>query len=179
MPSIDDTTASNTVQQWDPSSTVPNPRRWWALAATSIGLFMAMLDVNVVVVALPTIGTDLKASFADLQWTLNEYALALAVLFVTVVRLGGQHLHWRYRAHSPADRRAGPPGPRRLHHAAALTRHHIHDFPRSAAWRGHRHLQRRDGTGDGDRTARGRRSRGERLVPTWWDPRVFICASRV
>jgi EmrB/QacA subfamily drug resistance transporter len=83
-----DSTASKAVSPWEPSSTAPDPRRWWALAATSIGLFMAMLDVNVVVVALPTIGTDLKASFADLQWTLNAYALALAVLFVTAGRLG-------------------------------------------------------------------------------------------
>jgi EmrB/QacA subfamily drug resistance transporter len=80
--------ASKIVPPWAPSSTTPDPRRWWALAATSIGLFMAMLDVNVVVVALPTIGTELKASFANLQWTLNAYALALAVLFVTAGRLG-------------------------------------------------------------------------------------------
>lgn len=66
----------------------PVPRRWWALAATCVGLFMALLDVTIVNVALPTIGDDLKASFADLQWIINAYALALAVLFVTAGRLG-------------------------------------------------------------------------------------------
>lgn len=65
-----------------------NPRRWWALAATSFGLFMALLDVTIVNVALPTIGNDLNASFADLQWVVNAYALALAVLLVTAGRLG-------------------------------------------------------------------------------------------
>jgi EmrB/QacA subfamily drug resistance transporter len=65
-----------------------NPRRWWALAATSFGLFMALLDVTIVNVALPTIGNDLNASFADLQWVINAYALALAVLLVTAGRLG-------------------------------------------------------------------------------------------
>lgn len=65
-----------------------NPRRWWALAATSFGLFMALLDVTIVNVALPTIGNDLNASFADLQWVINAYALTLAVFLVTAGRLG-------------------------------------------------------------------------------------------
>jgi EmrB/QacA subfamily drug resistance transporter len=70
------------------SSGAQDPHRWWALAATSFGLFMALLDVTIVNVALPTIGTDLNASFADLQWVVNAYALTLAVLLVTAGRLG-------------------------------------------------------------------------------------------
>src|SRR6516225_3369110 len=65
-----------------------DPRKWWALAATCFGLFMALLDVTIVNVALPTMGTDLKATFADLQWVINAYALALAVLLVTAGRVG-------------------------------------------------------------------------------------------
>jgi EmrB/QacA subfamily drug resistance transporter len=65
-----------------------DPRRWWALAATCFGLFMALLDVTIVNVALPTIGNDLKASFSDLQWVINAYSLTLAVLLVTAGRLG-------------------------------------------------------------------------------------------
>jgi EmrB/QacA subfamily drug resistance transporter len=64
------------------------PRRWWALLATCFGLFMALLDVTIVNVALPTIGTDLHASYSDLQWVIDAYALALAVLLVTAGRLG-------------------------------------------------------------------------------------------
>jgi EmrB/QacA subfamily drug resistance transporter len=71
-----------------PHSSAQDPRRWWALAATSFGLFMALLDVTIVNVALPTVGTDLNASFADLQWVINAYALTLAVLLVTSGRLG-------------------------------------------------------------------------------------------
>jgi EmrB/QacA subfamily drug resistance transporter len=67
---------------------VADPRRWWALIATSFGLFMALLDVTIVNVALPTIGNDLQASFADLQWVINAYTLVLAVLLVTAGRLG-------------------------------------------------------------------------------------------
>jgi EmrB/QacA subfamily drug resistance transporter len=62
--------------------------RWWALAATCFGLFMALLDVTIVNVALPTIGRDLHAGFADLQWVINAYTIALAVFLVTVGRLG-------------------------------------------------------------------------------------------
>jgi EmrB/QacA subfamily drug resistance transporter len=69
-------------------ASTPDPRRWWALVATSFGLFMALLDVTIVNVALPTIGTSLNASFADLQWVINAYALSLAVLLVTAGRLG-------------------------------------------------------------------------------------------
>ena len=81
-------TRSKKAPAWEAVNTAPDPRRWWALAATSLGLFMAMLDINVVNVALPTIGNELKASFAGLQWTVNAYVLALAVLFVTAGRLG-------------------------------------------------------------------------------------------
>lgn len=62
--------------------------RWWALAATCFGLFMALLDITIVNVALPTIGRDLNASFEDLQWVINAYTIALAVFLVTVGRLG-------------------------------------------------------------------------------------------
>ncbi|HEX6778638.1 MAG TPA: MFS transporter [Ktedonobacterales bacterium] len=66
----------------------PDPRRWWALIGTCFGLFMALLDVTIVNVALPTIGDSLKASFSDLQWVVNAYALTLAVFLVTAGRLG-------------------------------------------------------------------------------------------
>jgi EmrB/QacA subfamily drug resistance transporter len=64
------------------------PHRWWALAAACFGLFMALLDVTIVNVALPTIGRDLHAGFSDLQWVINAYTIALAVFLVTVGRLG-------------------------------------------------------------------------------------------
>ena len=63
-------------------------RKWLALAATCFGLFMALLDITIVNVALPTISKDLKASFEDLQWVINAYTITLAVFLVTVGRLG-------------------------------------------------------------------------------------------
>lgn len=66
----------------------PKSRKWWALVAVCFGLFMALLDVTIVNVALPTIQKDLNASFSELQWIIDAYALAFAVVLVTASRLG-------------------------------------------------------------------------------------------
>jgi EmrB/QacA subfamily drug resistance transporter len=52
--------------------------KWWPLLAVSIAAFMLLLDVTVVNVALPDIQRDLKASFDELQWVIDAYALTLA-----------------------------------------------------------------------------------------------------
>jgi EmrB/QacA subfamily drug resistance transporter len=63
-------------------------RRWWTLAAMCFALFMVMLDNTVVNVALPSIQKDLGATVSGLEWTVNAYTLAFAVLLVTGGRLG-------------------------------------------------------------------------------------------
>src|SRR4051812_1313640 len=63
-------------------------RKWWTLGAMSFSLFMIMLDNTVVNVALPSIQKDLGASLSALEWTINAYTLAIAVLLVTAGRLG-------------------------------------------------------------------------------------------
>ena len=50
----------------------------WVLFATVLGTSMAFLDATVVNIALPTIGDDLDAGLAGLQWTVNAYTLTLA-----------------------------------------------------------------------------------------------------
>src|SRR3954471_17217044 len=55
-------------------------RKWWTLAAASIATFMLLLDITVVNTALPSIRDDLGGSFADLQWVVDAYALALATV---------------------------------------------------------------------------------------------------
>jgi EmrB/QacA subfamily drug resistance transporter len=57
-------------------------RKWWTLGAVSIGVFMLLLDITVVNVALPAIRADLNASFSDLQWVVDAYALTLAALLL-------------------------------------------------------------------------------------------------
>jgi MFS family permease len=58
-------------------------RKWWTLLAVSVATFMLLLDITVVNVALPSIRDDLDASFTDLQWVLDAYALTLAALVLT------------------------------------------------------------------------------------------------
>ena len=53
-------------------------RRWWALAAITLGVLAVGLDVTVLSVALPTLAVALKASESDLQWFSSGYALTLA-----------------------------------------------------------------------------------------------------
>jgi EmrB/QacA subfamily drug resistance transporter len=58
-------------------------RKWWTLIAVSVATFMLLLDITVVNVALPSIREDLDASFTDLQWVIDAYALTLAALVLT------------------------------------------------------------------------------------------------
>ena len=73
-------------------------RRWrsgWArrsgravIAAATLGSGMALLDGTVVNVALKSIGEDLDASLAQLQWITNGYLLSLACLILLGGSLG-------------------------------------------------------------------------------------------
>jgi EmrB/QacA subfamily drug resistance transporter len=60
----------------------------WVLFATVLGSGIAFLDMTVVNVALPTIGKDLNASVAGLQWIVNGYTLTLASLILIGGSLG-------------------------------------------------------------------------------------------
>jgi len=63
-------------------------RKWWALVAACFGLFMGLLDVTIVVVALPSIQSELHTSIASLEWVTSSYILIFAVALVTSSRLG-------------------------------------------------------------------------------------------
>jgi EmrB/QacA subfamily drug resistance transporter len=58
-------------------------RKWWTLVTVSVATFMLLLDITVVNTALPAIRRDLGASFAELQWVVDAYALTLAALVLT------------------------------------------------------------------------------------------------
>jgi DHA2 family methylenomycin A resistance protein-like MFS transporter len=53
------------------------------IVATSLGFFLVQLDVSIVNVALATIGRDLHASFAALQWVVDAYAVAFAACLLS------------------------------------------------------------------------------------------------
>ncbi|MFD9489104.1 MFS transporter [Streptomyces sp. NPDC059991] len=63
----------------------------WVLFTTVLGSGMAMLDSTVVNVALPSIGADLDADMAVLQWTVNAYMLTLAGLILLGGALGDRY----------------------------------------------------------------------------------------
>jgi EmrB/QacA subfamily drug resistance transporter len=58
-------------------------RKWWTLLVVSVATFMLLLDITVVNTALPAIEQDLGASFTELQWVIDAYALTLAAFVLT------------------------------------------------------------------------------------------------
>jgi EmrB/QacA subfamily drug resistance transporter len=63
-----------------------DPNRWKALVLLSIASFMVILDASIVLVALPSIESDLGFSAANLQWVVSGYALSFGGLLL----LGGR-----------------------------------------------------------------------------------------
>ena len=68
------------------STVAPDPRRWWALALLCGAFFMVILDASIVVVALPSIESELGFSASGLQWVISAYALT----FGGFLLLGGR-----------------------------------------------------------------------------------------
>jgi EmrB/QacA subfamily drug resistance transporter len=61
----------------------PGGRPRQTLLAVCGGTFMLLVDVTIVQVALPTMQRHLHASFGDLQWVIDAYALVLASFILT------------------------------------------------------------------------------------------------
>src|SRR6266480_3769231 len=64
----------------------PDPRRWKALAIVCAAFFMTVLDIAIVNVALPSIGSSLHFSETNLQWVITAYAIT----FGGFLLLGGR-----------------------------------------------------------------------------------------
>ena len=62
--------------------------RWLMLIVLLAGQFMALLDVTVVNVAMPTIGRSLHASGGELQLVVAGYTVSYAMLLITGARMG-------------------------------------------------------------------------------------------
>lgn len=58
-------------------------RKWWTLGVVCAATFMLLLDVTIVVVALPDIQASLSADLSQVQWVTDAYALTLAALLLT------------------------------------------------------------------------------------------------
>jgi EmrB/QacA subfamily drug resistance transporter len=75
----------------DPDIRLKSRRGRWVLLATVLGSGVAFLDATVVNVALPTIGRELHATIAQLQWIVNAYTLTLAGLILLGGSLGDRY----------------------------------------------------------------------------------------
>ena len=65
-----------------------DPNRWRALSVCLVAGFMALMDVSIVNVALPSIRDGLGTSTSDLQWIVSGYALTFGLVLVPSGRLG-------------------------------------------------------------------------------------------
>jgi EmrB/QacA subfamily drug resistance transporter len=68
------------------TASIPDPRRWFALATIALAQLAIVLDATIVNVALPRIQQNLHISNADRQWVVTAYALA----FGSLLLLGGR-----------------------------------------------------------------------------------------
>src|SRR5919199_1680762 len=69
--------------------------RWRVLTVMCVGYFLVLLDVTVINVALPQIGSGLGSNTSGLQWVVDGYALALATLLLAGGTLGDLYGHKR------------------------------------------------------------------------------------
>ena len=65
--------------------------RKWTLLAVCLTTFMLLLDITVVVVALPSMQQRFDASLTGLQWVVDAYALSLAALILTAGALADRY----------------------------------------------------------------------------------------
>ena len=68
---------------------------WAVLVVMCVGYFLVLLDVTIVNVALPRIGSGLHAGVSGLQWVVDGYALALASLMLPGGAVGDLRGHKR------------------------------------------------------------------------------------
>lgn len=71
-------------------------RKWWTLVVVCAATFMLLLDVSIVVVALPQIQKQLHTTFGDVQWVTDAYALSLAAVLLTSGALADRYGRKRF-----------------------------------------------------------------------------------
>ncbi|MGH7195782.1 MAG: MFS transporter [Candidatus Saccharimonadales bacterium] len=75
----------------------PAAGRSLIFAVLMIGMFMALIDVTVVNVALPSIQHGLNAGSSVLEWVVSGYVLAVGLLLITAGRIGDNIGHrWTF-----------------------------------------------------------------------------------
>ena len=77
----------------EPTAAEAAPR--WSLAAACTGTFILLVNVTIVIVAIPDLAADLDASFTSSRWVIAGYALALASLLLGAGSLADRVGHRR------------------------------------------------------------------------------------
>ncbi len=68
--------------------TSKDPRRWWALTAMSLAVFLVAVDGTVLSLATPSIVKDLQPTASQVLWIGDIYSFVLAGLLITMGNLG-------------------------------------------------------------------------------------------
>ncbi|MFP4440352.1 MAG: MFS transporter [Chloroflexaceae bacterium] len=77
------TTSSEQMRRPD----VDYSRKWYAMAAVAMGIFLSTIDGSIVNIALPTLERELNTTFAIVQWVALGYFLTVTILLLSVGRL--------------------------------------------------------------------------------------------
>lgn len=78
----------NKIMNTNSSDTLSAKRRWTALLVLSISLFVIVMDMTILIMALPAIVAELQATAIEQLWIVDIYSLILAGLIVTMSFLG-------------------------------------------------------------------------------------------
>jgi EmrB/QacA subfamily drug resistance transporter len=87
---------SQTTNDLRSTTTQPDPRRWKALALLCTAYFMIIVDSQIVLLALPSIESDLGLGLRSSQWVMSAYLLTFGGLLLfggrTADLLGGRRM---------------------------------------------------------------------------------------
>lgn len=67
---------------------LPMPRRVFAVATVSLGVVLAVLDVTIMNIALPTMSDTMRLTEADTIWIVNGYQLAIIMCLLAMSTIG-------------------------------------------------------------------------------------------
>ena len=83
-------TAAGTTKETSPQAVVPEQKdgyQWTALSVTTVGALLASIQGSALLIALPSILTELHATFFTIMWVLIGYLLITTVLTPLIGRL--------------------------------------------------------------------------------------------
>jgi EmrB/QacA subfamily drug resistance transporter len=71
--------------------TGPYARRWWALLVLCLSLLITVMANTSLIVAAPSMTTDLGLSSSDLQWVVDSYTVPYAALMLVLGAIGDKY----------------------------------------------------------------------------------------